>query len=215
MKTNDLMDNSMFIVLSDHGEYFGDHLDYKAYNQTFRCKGTVHPPFLFNTSIHVPLVLSIPGIKSIKFEENISSIDLFPTILDFLNIRSIIPMQGINLIPYLKGKNYKKDRYIFSSYQDDERLATSVIQREYKLIKYYLIRNGVYHPYETEFIDLKNNPHENGPSSENNVKKHLEEILKIFLDYQLKYIEKHNLFQTNLGVKTSNLKNLKSLGYLK
>jgi hypothetical protein len=162
--------------------------------------------------------MSIPGIKKIKVGENISSIDLYPTILDFLNIKKRKPVQGISLMPYLYKRNFRdmQSRFIFSTFQSGEKLAVSVIYKEFKMIRYYLLKSGSLISKEIEFFSLKENPNEDKieNSSNGDIKKRLQREIDRFLKYQLEYVEKHDLTPTNLGIKKDNLKNLKTLGYI-
>src|SRR3989344_3972515 len=72
LKKEKLWDNLIFILSSDHGDNFGEH-------KIYFCRGG-----LYDTSIHVPLIMRIPGIKNKEIEELTQSIDIAPTILDVL-----------------------------------------------------------------------------------------------------------------------------------
>src|SRR5262249_54561799 len=58
------------IVTADHGEALGDH------GQLY------HSTDLYNSQIHVPLVLAGPGIKPGRIAETVSLTDLTPTLLE-------------------------------------------------------------------------------------------------------------------------------------
>ena len=69
-----------------------------------------HDIFMTDDNIMIPFFLSLPGFeKNIKFEKQISTINLFPTILDYLNIR--LPKSNIkyakSLIPYINQEKVK------------------------------------------------------------------------------------------------------------
>lgn len=91
LQKRNMYDNSMIIVTSDHGEYFGEH-------------GLVsHGPYLYDQVIRVPLVVKYPkgmsqgGISS-KF---VSTIDLFPTICEIVGYdrkKVFQEVQGISLL---------------------------------------------------------------------------------------------------------------------
>ena len=67
-----------------------------------------HDIFMTDDNIMIPFFISIPGFqKNIKFSTQISTINIFPTLLDYLNIK--LPNTNINyassLIPIIKKEN--------------------------------------------------------------------------------------------------------------
>lgn len=70
-------DDAIIIVTSDHGESFMEH----GYLE--------HPPeSLYNEQVQIPLIIKLPGQKKHKTHaERVSHIDLFPSVLDSLDIQ--------------------------------------------------------------------------------------------------------------------------------
>lgn len=62
-----LMDDSILVFVSDHGEEFLEHGEIK------------HCRTLFDSSIHVPLLLKIPGIEARTVTQPVQSLDIVPT----------------------------------------------------------------------------------------------------------------------------------------
>jgi choline-sulfatase len=87
-----LRPNTLLIVTSDHGESLGDHDE------------NAHSYFIYDSTLRVPLFLrwpgKIPAAKKIDFQTRL--IDLFPTILDLLNIAVPKTVAGISLEPWLQ-----------------------------------------------------------------------------------------------------------------
>jgi arylsulfatase A-like enzyme len=69
-----LMEDSILVFVSDHGEEFLEHGDIK------------HCRTLFDSSIHVPLLLKIPGVGPKTVTRPVQSLDLVPTLVDYLGI---------------------------------------------------------------------------------------------------------------------------------
>ncbi len=68
----DLKDDTLVIILSDHGEEFFDH------------NGLEHGSTVYQEVLHVPLIFRLPGrIQPGRISDVVSLIDLFPTLLDF------------------------------------------------------------------------------------------------------------------------------------
>ena len=99
-----LTDNTLVIFTSDHGEMLGDH--------------GLHGKFVFyEGSSHVNLLMRLPGVIKPNTVVNApaSHIDLFPTILDYLNC----PGHGSNgrsLRPLIEGRESSKDRVSVSEW---------------------------------------------------------------------------------------------------
>jgi arylsulfatase A-like enzyme len=74
LKDLDIYDNTLIILTSDHGDHLCDHhLQQKA--------------FFYECSAKVPFIFSGPGIPQGKVvHENVSHIDLYPTILDYCKL---------------------------------------------------------------------------------------------------------------------------------
>ncbi|HUJ63788.1 MAG TPA: sulfatase-like hydrolase/transferase [Kofleriaceae bacterium] len=70
------------IISADHGEGLGDH------GQPF------HSTDLYDSQIHVPLVIAGPGIKPGHIPETVSLTDLTPTVLD---LAGFVPPTGIDI----------------------------------------------------------------------------------------------------------------------
>lgn len=64
-----LIDKTIIVFLSDHGEEFGEH------------GGRLHKRTLYEESIHVPLVIRIPGVAGRRIEQPVSTLYTFPWLL--------------------------------------------------------------------------------------------------------------------------------------
>lgn len=125
---SDLWQDTVVVVLSDHGEEFEEHGMKNHGNQ------------LHVESLHVPIVLRIPGMETGRtLEQPVSLIDVAPTILDLLGIEEgRSQMQGESLLePALSG-TATAQRPIFGVLADREpgptRRAWSVLAGRFKLI---------------------------------------------------------------------------------
>ena len=97
-------DHTIFIVSSDHGEDF-----YDAHPED--PGGIEHWRTLYREMIHVPLILSFPGVKAAVIEESVELLDIVPTILDLAGIerREVYGFQGNTLAPLIHGSGGYKD----------------------------------------------------------------------------------------------------------
>ncbi|MFA5025749.1 MAG: sulfatase [Candidatus Shapirobacteria bacterium] len=111
VKEMDLMENTIVILMSDHGTEFFEH------------NSIDHGSTLYGELIDTLLAIHKPGqTKGQKIDQVVSTMDLMPTILDLLKIQNPVPQQtkGVDLVPALSGKNVAHN--IFS--ETDYRLYT-------------------------------------------------------------------------------------------
>jgi arylsulfatase A-like enzyme len=92
------------IVVSDHGEAFGDH------------GMTGHGRGLYQSQIHVPLIFWSPGrIEPIEVHHPVGLADLAPTLLEMAGLSFPISVQGRSLVPYLRGNHEPIHEYLGAS----------------------------------------------------------------------------------------------------
>ncbi len=178
--------SGLIIIAGDHGEALGEH------------KEETHGVFLYDCVLRVPLIIkNTKENMGKKIYENVSLIDIFPTILDFLKLPVPKNIDGISLF----GKIEKRNFY-FESFLPSESFgwATpfSIFDGKYKFI--YLPKKEIY--------DLEKDSKEENNLIEKERKKGKElfEILK--KEYTIKYEREENSF---LSIEET--KKLESLGY--
>jgi len=148
LKKRKLWDKTIFIILSDHGDNFGEH-------SIFFCRGG-----LYDSSTHVPLIMHLPKFPSKKINELTQNIDIFPTIVELLGERRI-KMDGNSLIDLIKtGKPIRK-KILLSDGFCDNRFAIRTKTKKLILTengKCYLC--GAFHGEKKEEYNLKEDPEE-------------------------------------------------------
>ncbi len=77
--------NTIIVFTSDHGDMMGDH--------GLMLKGFMH----YRGTLHVPMVISVPGQKPNRTAALASSIDLGPTLLEICGIQGYDGIQGYSL----------------------------------------------------------------------------------------------------------------------
>jgi arylsulfatase A-like enzyme len=91
-KAGKKLKNTIIIITGDHGDEFGEHG--KAGHMT-----------LYDGIVHVPLIISGPGIEAGDIvKEQVGLIDLAPTIIDLIGLGKVQAFRGESLLPMLKGK---------------------------------------------------------------------------------------------------------------
>jgi arylsulfatase A-like enzyme/Flp pilus assembly protein TadD len=99
LRTRGLYDGAVIAVMADHGEALGEHGE------------DTHGFFLYDETIHVPLVIKLPGAPSAgkdsagtKIESRVGLVDVLPTILQAVKIPVPPEVQGESLLGMLLPK---------------------------------------------------------------------------------------------------------------
>lgn len=93
-------DNTIFVVLSDHGDYAGDY--------GLERKGAGMPECL----VRIPLIVTGPGIRpGVAATEFVSIVDILPTLCDALGVEIPLGVQGRSLWPLLTAAPYPAEEF--------------------------------------------------------------------------------------------------------
>jgi arylsulfatase A-like enzyme/Tfp pilus assembly protein PilF len=98
-----LFEKTMIVLTADHGESLGEHGE------------KTHGFLAYNTTLRIPLFVFYPGSKPGIFQQNVSHIDIFPTICDGLRIQKPKHLQGTSLFPLFSGKKIAEPAIYFES----------------------------------------------------------------------------------------------------
>ena len=103
LEKSNLAENTLIVLTGDHGEALGEHGE------------LTHGYFAYNSTLWVPLIIAGPGIEQTRVDEYVSHTDIFPTLCDVLGIEKPSFLQGISLLPLLRGKKIKNRVIYFES----------------------------------------------------------------------------------------------------
>lgn len=139
-----IADNTMIIFTSDHGEMLGAH-------------GMREKNIFLDESAHIPLLISSPGdvLPETTVDGYISLIDLFPTILDYLEVPEV-KTDGKSLRGLIEGTDTEHGQYTVTEWDRENSPNYMVIKDGWKLIIPYTIKSTVINA----MYDLNTDPHE-------------------------------------------------------
>jgi len=80
------------VLASDHGESLGEHGE------------MTHGFFIYNSTLHVPLILKMPGTSPRVVRDEVSLVDVMPTILQALKIPTPATVEGRSLLSLVAGR---------------------------------------------------------------------------------------------------------------
>ena len=87
-------DNALIVVVGDHGEGLGEHHE------------DTHGIFLYDSTTHVPLIVKLPAQRDPDqvVKAQVRTIDILPTIVDWLGIPPPERLDGASLKPFSMGR---------------------------------------------------------------------------------------------------------------
>lgn len=96
-----------------------------------------HGHTLYEGEVRAPLILRLPGGKSAgkRLDEPVSLVDVFPTVLNFAEVRVPEQAEGIDLLPAAHGSGgLDPNRLIVVQKPDEEATGFAVCSGKHKLI---------------------------------------------------------------------------------
>jgi len=93
LQQEELMRNTILVIASDHGEAFGEH------------GREGHARDLYRETTTVPLVMALPRRleEGIVVETPVRNVDLWPTLLDLLDLPPLAHAAGLSLVPLIEA----------------------------------------------------------------------------------------------------------------
>jgi len=192
LKKNNLWDTSLIIFTGDHGESLWEHDE------------ETHGVFAYNSTIWIPLIFSVPGTKPREVNQYVSHIDIFPTICEVLEIEKPAFLQGISLLPAIKGKQLQERIiYIESLYPFYSRGWAPLRGYVYGGEKFIDSPIPELYNLENDFSESEN------LASKNNLKGYQKKLGQIISELSLEESS-----QAKYKLDRESLEKLKSLGYI-
>src|SRR3990167_1963220 len=167
MKQWGILDNTLIIITSDHGEELFEHGFIGHASTSLNAK-------LYDEIIHIPLIIRWP--KKIKHRvagERVQQIDIMPTILDMLGLPLPEGLQGCSLVSSIQGKPTHNLRPVFcetilggyQSTKETEGIKLRCVRtKEWKLIYTNTptrnVSSGALDDGKYELYNLSNDPKE-------------------------------------------------------
>jgi arylsulfatase A-like enzyme/Tfp pilus assembly protein PilF len=198
LKEKKILDNTIIIFTSDHGESLGEH------------KESAHGFFIYDAVLKIPLIIRFPEKKFSKMivTNQVRSIDIMPTILNLVNTEIPTSVQGESLLPFILGKEKNREFFAYSEtywprYHYGWSELKSLRTNQYKFI---------YAP-KPKLYDVYTDPQEtiNLFYKKNSISAKMEkELMSLIKEYSAEEIEKKGPRKMD----SDSLIKLQALGYL-
>jgi len=174
--------NTIIFFAGDNGLAVGRH-------------GLLGKQSLYEHSVHVPLIISGPGIpKGQKRDGFCYLLDIFPTLCDLTGVPIPETVQGRSFAPVIRGGKGKLRDTLFFAYKNIHR---GVRDKRYKLIEY-----NVKGKRTTQLFDLESDPWElNNLAGDPAYSAHLKRLRKELLRWK-KEVDDNSKFWQGYGAET-------------
>lgn len=191
-----LYDKALVIFTADHGEEMGEHGYYFCHGET-----------LYNSLIHVPLIIRYGTELTGRRADYVQHIDLVPTVLNLLDIRTDLPFRGIDL-----QRPTDVRREIFAAM--DSQMGKNGTKVSLTLDGFKLIHTPSNDSFE--LFNIRNDPREECNLIDDAARQKQAEEMKA----RLKRIRREDLLQIRktwpkIRLTKEEIENMKSLGYIK
>jgi arylsulfatase A-like enzyme/Tfp pilus assembly protein PilF len=106
-----LIENTIIIFMSDHGEGLGDHNE------------EAHGILVYESTLRVPLIIRLPETSDlsggaqtpVRIPDSVELVDIFPTVLDLVGIDAGGGVDGRSLVPLIAGGSLPPETGYFES----------------------------------------------------------------------------------------------------
>jgi arylsulfatase A-like enzyme len=152
LKANDLDENTIVVYTSDQGFYLGEH-------------GWYDKRWMYEPSLQLPLVVSWPArVKAGGVDKHlVQNLDFAPTFLAAAGLKPESEMQGLSLLPLLKGKDMGPGEWRDSIYYRYFEVGIHAVPQQYgvrtdrhKLIYYHGLDQWELFDLQTDPDEMKN-----------------------------------------------------------
>lgn len=172
MRSTGLMDNTMIIMSSDHGDYLGDH--WMGEKDLFH-----------DCSVRVPLIIKDPDTgcdasRGMVSQALVEGIDIAPTLLDYFGGKQKPQiLEGCNLMPILHGETDKVRDWAISEYDYVTREPRSILGVDVDKARLVMCADQRWKFVHSEgfrpmLFDLENDPNELNDLGASTEPEHLE-----------------------------------------
>jgi arylsulfatase A-like enzyme len=192
------LDDCLVIVISDHGEEFGEH------------GGLQHRGALFEELIHIPLILQGIELSGGQVDSRMAgNVDVLPTILDYLGIQTDVELGGRSL---LGSPPEPEKQFVFTQYAN---IAFGIRTPRFKLVHAIPLESlgNPSRSFVTSLYDLNSDPKERNdvsalhPEVVDDLRRKLEETRSQLAARAIAPVKKE--------LASEEIERLKSLGYLR
>ncbi len=143
-------DQTVVIITADHGEEFLEH------------GGRYHARTCFEESVHVPLLVRIPGVSARRVDMPVALVDVLPTLVELIGLGREVPLDGQSLlIPAFEPARVPSPRSIYCAILSQKASQGHFLREAVRSGQHLLVKNAIEGSYE--LYDRAVDPQEKAP----------------------------------------------------
>lgn len=159
LKEKGLYSDTLFAVVADHGEGLDDG---------YRRHGWGAHRILYQEQIHVPLIMRVPGASSsLDVTQLVRSVDIFPTVLDYLDIAPPGQLEGRSLRDLIESDPNPEPRIAYADQINLWDANAKMLERRPKADFIHVLMTDEYkliyrpsYPRDSELYEIRKDPDE-------------------------------------------------------
>jgi arylsulfatase A-like enzyme len=160
LESTGLLDDTIVIVFSDHGEEFWEHAEEERRRSSDPrdMVGAGHGHAMWQEILQVPMLMWVPGQPGRDIDTRASLIDIPPTVAAWLDLPELEEWRGESLadLDALDQRRRLRERPLFSSGIAYGPAQTAVLSDRWKSVRHYC-------PPAEELFDIHADPREKAP----------------------------------------------------
>lgn len=150
LRRRGVLDDTVFIFTSDHGDCLNDHGHSQKWN-------------MYEQSVRVPAIVWAPGRVAAgkRVDDLVSLFDFGPTILELAGLQAPRWMEARSLVPYFDDAQMEAREYVFSEHANDlilhgTEFMTMIRGRRWKLVHFVDHADGQLFDLDADPQELRN-----------------------------------------------------------
>ncbi|MCM2679504.1 sulfatase [Echinimonas agarilytica] len=148
-------DNTIVVLWGDHGWQWGQKLRWEKFS-------------LWSKGTNTPFIIKAPGLAPVIVEDHVSLLDVWPTLMELMDLSTSEKLEGNSLVKLMKNPNAQWEKPAIITYNKGN---NSVRYKQWNFIQYKT--GGI------ELYDTSNDPGERTNLATSNAKQHTDIIMKL------------------------------------
>jgi arylsulfatase A-like enzyme len=124
LKRRHLLDDTVIIITSDHGEGLIARKDHGH---------RYHGQHVYDNLVHIPLIMWVPGVHAGVTDTPVGNIDILPTLLDITGVTTNSRLSGVSLVPFLQNEVINRGPVFMEKGYPRDKIKFAMVDWPYKL----------------------------------------------------------------------------------
>ena len=124
LETRHLMDDTIIVIVSDHGEGL---VAYKDHGHRY------HGQHVYDNLVRTPLIMWVPGGQPGVTETPVGNLDVLPTLMELTGVTTSSRLSGVSLVPFLQDEVFRRGPVFTEKGYPRDKIKFAMVDWPYKL----------------------------------------------------------------------------------